>query len=151
MHLTRFTDLGLRVLMYLAVQDRQPPVTIAEIASQFDVPQNHLIKVVHRLGQLGWVATQRGRRGGLRLGVEASALPIGDVLRALEGDPSLVDCSSPPCALQGRCRLKSVLDQALAGFYTQLNEYTLAQVCQQRTEQTLLRLHRMFLADHPSA
>ena len=55
MQLTRFTDLGLRVLMYLTHRDREQSVTIAEIASQFSVPHNHLIKVVNRLGKLGLI------------------------------------------------------------------------------------------------
>lgn len=57
MHITHFTDLGLRVLMYLAIGQRNEPVTISEIAEQFHVSRNHLVKVVHRLGQLQWVAT----------------------------------------------------------------------------------------------
>ena len=53
MQLTRFTDLGLRVLMYVAQHDRADPVTNAEIAAQFQAPHNHVIKVVHRLSKLG--------------------------------------------------------------------------------------------------
>ncbi|OYY81667.1 MAG: BadM/Rrf2 family transcriptional regulator, partial [Methylophilales bacterium 16-45-9] len=35
MQLTKFTDLSLRVLMYLTQHDRLQPVTINEIAQQF--------------------------------------------------------------------------------------------------------------------
>ncbi len=35
MQLTHFTDLGLRVLMYLTHQKRDTPATISEIAEQF--------------------------------------------------------------------------------------------------------------------
>ena len=48
MQLTRFTDFGLRVLMYLTqCRDRPAAVTIPEIAARFDVSRNHLVKVVH--------------------------------------------------------------------------------------------------------
>jgi len=145
MQLTRFTDLGLRVLMYLTQHERAEPVTNAEIAAQFQVPRNHVIKVVHRLGKLGWVDTQRGRGGGLRLGVPAESLTLGVVLRRLEGADELVDCDDPPCVLKGRCLVKSALDAGLASFYAKMDEYTLADVCKSRTGAALVTLHRKYL------
>ena len=146
MQLTRFTDLGLRVLMYLARVEREDPVTNAEIAAQFQVPHNHVIKVVHKLGQLGWVSTLRGRHGGLRLGVAADSLRLGTVLRALEASTQLVDCNDPPCVLRTSCLAKSALDAGLAAFYAKLDEYTLADVCASRTGAQLITLHRKFVA-----
>lgn len=144
MQLTRFADLGLRVLMYLTQERAQVPVTNAEIASQFQVPHNHVIKVVNKLGKLGWVETQRGRGGGLRLAVSAESLRLGDVLRGLEPTHSLVDCDTPPCVLRQRCSVKSALDQALAAFYLSLNEHTLAALCRNRTANVLVMLHRKY-------
>ena len=144
MQLTRFTDLGLRVLMYLTQHDRPEPVTSAEIATQFEVPHNHVIKVVHRLGKLGWVTTQRGRHGGLWLAVEPSALRLGEVLRGLEGATALVDCDTPPCVLRDHCMLKGALHEGLSAFYRKMDEYTLADVCKSRTRTALISLHRKF-------
>jgi Rrf2 family transcriptional regulator, nitric oxide-sensitive transcriptional repressor len=144
MQLTRFADLGLRVLMYLTHERPDVPVTNAEIASQFQVPHNHVIKVVNKLGKLGWVNTQRGRGGGLRLAVPAASLRLGDVLLALEPTRSVVDCDDPPCVLRQRCSLKGALDQALANFFATLNEYTLAELCRNRTASALLTLHRKY-------
>lgn len=146
MQLTRFTDLGLRVLMYLARVERDDPVTNQEIADQFLVPHNHVIKVVHRLGKLGWVDTQRGRNGGLRLGVAPSALRIGRVLRELEGDTAIINCHEPPCVLRVGCLGKSALDAALDAFYAKLDEYTLADLTSQRTGAQLVTLHRKFVS-----
>ena len=74
MQLTKYTDFGLRVLMYLTQSDgRSTPVTVPEIAERFEVSRNHLVKVVHFLSQQGWIATTRGKGGGLRL---ARAMPV---------------------------------------------------------------------------
>jgi Rrf2 family nitric oxide-sensitive transcriptional repressor len=146
MQLTRFTDLGLRVLMYLTQHRRDAPVTNAEIASQFGVPQNHVIKVVGRLAKLGWVDTQRGRLGGMRLGVSPSKLRLGQALRALEETEQLVDCSHPPCVLKSRCLLKGALDEGLEAFYAKMDERTLADVCERSTEMALITLHRKYLS-----
>lgn len=148
MQLTRFTDLGLRVLMYLTQHEHPEPVTSAEIAAQFQVPHNHVIKVVHRLGKLGWVHTQRGRHGGLRLGTAPEQLRLGQVLRALEGTNELVDCDEPPCVLRGRCLVKSALNAGMSAFFDKLDEYTLADVCKSRTGAALLTLHRKFVTEH---
>jgi Rrf2 family nitric oxide-sensitive transcriptional repressor len=108
------------------------------------VPHNHVIKVVHKLGKLGWVETTRGRGGGLRLAVSASSLRLGDVVQQLEPTRSLVDCDEPPCVLRQRCSLKNALDEALAAFYAKLNEFTLAELSRSRTAAVLLTLHRKY-------
>ncbi|SFZ73691.1 Rrf2 family transcriptional regulator [Chitinimonas taiwanensis] len=147
MQLTRFSDLGLRTLMYLqqAEPDRSQAVTIAEIASQFDVPHNHLVKVVNRLGKLGWLSATRGRKGGLALGVPAANLRLGQVLQGLEGSLELINCEDPPCTLRGQCLLKGALNAGLAAFYAKMDEYSLADVCATRTGEAIITLHRQFL------
>lgn len=65
MQLNRFTDFGLRVLMYLTqCRDRSAAVTIPEIADRFGLSRNHLVKVVHFMSQRGWVSTTRGKGAG---------------------------------------------------------------------------------------
>lgn len=146
MQLTRFAELGLRVLMYLTESGREQPVTIQEIARQFDVPHNHLVKVVHKLGKLGWVHTLRGRHGGLRLALPAEHMPIGEIVRGMEGDAPLVNCEQPHCTLAGRCLLEGVLNQAVAQFYQSLNRSTLADVCQRDTAQAIAWMHQDYLS-----
>ena len=67
MRFTRYTDYALRVLMYLGLKAPGELATIKEIGERYDISRNHLMKVVHRLGQEGYVETLRGRQGGLRL------------------------------------------------------------------------------------
>jgi Rrf2 family nitric oxide-sensitive transcriptional repressor len=143
MQLTRFTDFGLRVLMYLTqCRDRPTAVTILEIAGRFDVSRNHLVKVVHFMSQRGWVSTLRGKGGGLRLAREPSAYRVGDLIKELEQQGPLIDCHEPPCALDGACRLAGVLAQTLAAFYDALNAYTLADLVRDPTAAAIIKLHR---------
>ena len=51
MHITRFTDLSLRVLMYLCARPSQDRTTVTEIAERIGWTRNHVVKVVHRLSQ----------------------------------------------------------------------------------------------------
>ena len=128
MQLTRHTDYALRVLIFLALQRKQELVTMAEIEQHFDIPRNHLIKIVQRLGRLGYAQTVRGKGGGLRLGKAITAIRIGDVVEDMESTLELIDCHKPVCPINGDCRLKHMLNEARSAFINVLNQYTLADV-----------------------
>ena len=130
MHITRFTDLSLRVLMYLCARPSQDRTTVTEIAERIGWTRNHVVKVVHRLSQEGWLATQRGRTGGLGLDPQARKLRLGNVIRTLEGDDCLINCKDPPCNFGRGCPLIKVLNDAQNVFYEALNAYTLEDVAQ---------------------
>ncbi|GBQ20157.1 Rrf2 family transcriptional regulator [Gluconacetobacter sacchari DSM 12717] len=131
MRLTLHTDYALRTLIYLGIRtDRL--VSIREIAQAYGISENHLVKIIHRLGLGGFISTQRGRNGGLRLARPAAEIRIGDVVRYTEEDMGLVACmqSDQPggqdCILARACRLRGVLGEALGSFMGVLDRYTLA-------------------------
>lgn len=148
MRLTRFSDIGLRVLIYLErAGERVHPVTVAEIGAQFDLPLNHLVKVVGQLAKLGWVKSMRGRNGGLRLAADPATLTIGQVLRKLEGDEDeLIDCEGSNCALKMDCQLRGMLRAGMRAFYEAMDRYTLADATAGATGEQVIRMHRMFWA-----
>lgn len=127
MQLNKFTDYALRLLMYIAPA-RDTPYTIAEIAQDLHVSQNHLVKIVHFMGKQNWLITARGKGGGIRLNPKAMQLNLGQIVRILQRDNPIVECNTPPCVLRSSCGLKGILDQALTQFYSSLDQYTLADV-----------------------
>lgn len=132
MQLTRFTDLGLRVLMYVAhAEGRAAPVTRPELARFYRVSAEHLRKVVHRLASEGVLATVPGRGGGIRLGRAAHTIRLGTVVTLLEPDFAIVDCAALQCVLRGPCSLKTALDEAARAFVAALDRYSLADVLAQ--------------------
>lgn len=134
MRLTRFTDYSLRVLIYLACEPGRR-ATIAEVAQAFDVSENHLTKVVHFLGQQGWVATVRGKGGGLALAQEAHTIGVGAVVRQAEGEAMPAECfdsEANTCAISRVCRLQGVLREASEAFHAVLDGYTLADLVHNR-------------------
>ncbi|MFN2337809.1 MAG: Rrf2 family transcriptional regulator [Gammaproteobacteria bacterium] len=134
MKLTSFSDYSLRVLIYLAVRD-DSLATIGEIAESYDISRNHLMKVVHHLGVLGYLETVRGKHGGVRLAMEPKDINIGSLLRETEHTTSLVECFDPEvshCTIESACALRGMMHQALAGFFGVLDGYTLADVLRNR-------------------
>jgi len=68
---------------------------------------------------------------------------LGQLVRVLEGTRQLVNCADPPCALRFGCGLKTILNEALQAFYQYLDQYTLADIIQGKTQEILLELQRI--------
>ena len=133
MKLTSFTDYSLRVLIYLAARPDQR-ATVAEIAVAYGIKQNHLTKVVHFLGRQGWLATVRGKGGGLQLAMPPADIGIGAVVRATEGTDLPAECfdaAANTCPIARMCRLKRLLGEAAEAFHAVLDGCTLADLVRQ--------------------
>ncbi|WP_233238738.1 Rrf2 family transcriptional regulator [Bordetella sp. LUAb4] len=126
MRLTDYTDYSLRALIYVAAHPDEP-VTIQHIADAYGIPRNHLIKIVQKLGQAGFLHTTRGRTGGLRLGREPRDINIGEVVRTTESDFAMVECfhDDNRCVITRACVLKNVLQRALRAWFEVLDGVTL--------------------------
>ncbi|MBO2580364.1 Rrf2 family transcriptional regulator [Shewanella algae] len=135
MQLTRYTDFGIRTLMYLAIQpERETLFRIAEITEVFNLSPNHVSKIVHHLGKLGYLQTIRGKSGGFRLGMTPEKINVGELVRALENSLAPIDCSKPYCRLTPACQLKGVLAQAVNAYLAVLDRYTLADIVSNQQE-----------------
>ena len=126
MQLSLHTDYALRVLMALAATERQ--LSVEDIARRYDISRNHLAKVVQRLQAEGYVATFRGRGGGMRLARAADEIVVGEVVRRFENLDSFVGCfaAGTGCAVNGLCALKPALSGALEAFLAHLDGYRLS-------------------------
>lgn len=135
MQLTRYTDFGIRTLMYLAVQpERETLFRIAEITEVFDLSANHVSKIVHHLGKLGYLETIRGKSGGFRLGKPADEINIGQLVRVLENSLAPIDCSKPYCRFMPSCQLTGVLREAVDAYLAVLDKYSLQDIVSNKRE-----------------
>lgn len=128
MKLTQYSDLGLRLLMYLAHRYGEA-VTIQEASDRFAVSKNHMVKISHQLTKEGLIISTRGRNGGVRLARQPEAITVEDALRATEDGFDLVECFNSTqnrCVISDACKLSGVLDAALAAFFLVLRQTSLA-------------------------
>ncbi|MEV0522230.1 Rrf2 family transcriptional regulator [Streptomyces sp. NPDC050439] len=140
MRLTRFTDLALRVLMRLAVEEGELPTT-REVAAAMEVPYTHTAKVVAKLQHMGLVEARRGRGGGLALTSAGRDASVGGLVRELEGPGDVVDCDgATPCPLRSACRLRGALRQAQEAFFASLDPLSLSDLTQAPTGPLLISL-----------
>ncbi len=133
MKLTQYSDYSLRVLIYLGIHGEEL-ATITEIADSYRISRHHIVKIVHRLGQLGYVETIRGKNGGLRLAQAPERIVIGKVVRDTEPSLNIVECFDDPdaCVITPACLLRGALSNALTAFLETLDGYTLADLLKPR-------------------
>ena len=152
MHVTRFSDIGLRLMMYLAREQREvPAVTVAEVAGQFGIPHNHLVKVAGLLARHGYIEAMRGRSGGLRLARPAESILLGETIRVLEGTKELIDCEHLQCRLSPDCGLRHALAEAQNAFFKALDRYTLADIIGGKVGEEISLMHGGYLKIHAVA
>jgi len=125
MQITRYTDISLRVLMYLASKPGDI-VSISHLSTIYMASNNHMVKVVHNLVKLDYVKSIRGRNGGVRLNGKANEITVSEVVRKTENHDNVINCATANCPLHPRCSLTGVLHKANEAFYTALEGTTLA-------------------------
>jgi len=148
MRLTRFTDNALRCLLLLGLEPERC-ITVNEIAERMNMSYEHLVKIVHRLSELGYVETVRGRRGGVRLRQPAVDISLGMLVRQTEENLALVECFDPEhntCPISSACRLASIVDDALNAFLAVLDRKTLADILEPKAALVPLLARREVMA-----
>ena len=113
MRLTTKGRYGLRAVVDLAVNTDDEAIALSRIAERQGISMNYLEQLVARLRKSGIVNGIRGAQGGYVLAMPAEEISVGDILRALEGDLSPVDCyelnsNDTPCDNSDICVTKYV-------------------------------------------
>ena len=95
MRLTNYSDYALRSLIYLAVKPEPHMLAnISDIAISYNISRSHLTKIIHQLGQLGYIDSVRGKNGGIRLARAPKDINLGVLIKQIEPDFNLVECFS---------------------------------------------------------
>lgn len=100
---------GLRAVVDLAVNSANEAVSIASIAARQDLSESYLEQLIARLRKAGIVNSIRGSGGGYVLARPADKITVGQILRALEGELSVVECpDNQDCDKYDTCVTKYV-------------------------------------------
>jgi len=134
MELSRFTDYSLRTLLYAGMHAGRT-ITVSEVATAYGISENHLVKIIHNLGKLGYLKTKRGRSGGFQLAKPPAEINVGAVVRTTES-LALVECLGEDggnCPIVRACILKRVIAEARDAFLETFDRYTLQDLLKNRT------------------
>ena len=117
MRLTNYSDYALRSLIYLATKpDPYLLANISDIANSYNISKSHLTKIIHQLGQLGYIDSVRGKNGGIRLACAPKDINLGVLIKKIEPDFALVECfatSLPSIAANNKQYNEHSMEQAI--------------------------------------
>src|SRR5882672_7069769 len=120
------------------------PASLAEIATEEDLPRAYLEQLVISLRDAGLVISTRGAHGGYELGRPPADIRMGEILRALEGPIAPMICASDDpehatiCDRSSRCTVNVLWVRVRDAVTGALDGMTLADLVPARTGPTLV-------------
>ena len=105
LRITKEADYGIMVLADFADQPLDMVHTARESAARVGLPLPMVSKILRTLAREGILISHRGALGGYSLAQAAAKTSVAEVIRALEGPISLVQCGSDPgaCVQEDAC------------------------------------------------
>jgi Rrf2 family protein len=127
---------GTRAMLDVALQGREGPVHLKDIARRQEMSKKYLAHLTSRLEAAGLIRITRGAGGGISLARSASEIRLSQIFQTLEGPIVLVACVDNPqwCPRSSRCATRDIwmqMEQLLSAF---LESQTLEDLCCQQRE-----------------
>lgn len=141
MKLSKRGEYALRSLINLGIAAKveRPLVRVTELADTEDLPVKFLEQIMQQLREAGYVTAERGKHGGYRLARPASQIPIGGVIRQIDGPLAPIGCVSQTayepcnCPDEAHCGLRMLMLDVRNAIANILDRYTLADVVEVTT------------------
>ncbi|MDD3194082.1 MAG: Rrf2 family transcriptional regulator [Oscillospiraceae bacterium] len=83
---------GLRMMIDIAMNQGEGPVSVRDIACRQSLSDKYLEQIVTQANKAGLLKSIRGAGGGYQLSRPAAEVSVGEILRAMEGSLSPVEC-----------------------------------------------------------
>lgn len=100
------TRYALRLMIDLARNRNDEYMSLREVSEHQDISVKYLEQIVAQLTRAGLLRSSRGPQGGYRLAKDASLYTPGEIVRAIEGNLSVVaclDCEPNVCTRADAC------------------------------------------------
>jgi len=111
--LTKKAEYGLQLMVYLAKNYQEEPISLKEIAKKKKLPYRFLSQVALTLKKAGLVKSKEGVGGGYYLASLPRKTAVADILEALEGPIELVEClrNEASCPWAQMCGQKRMFEK----------------------------------------
>ena len=104
------------------------PVPLRQLAERQCISMKYMEQIIPLLKSSGLIRSARGARGGYALAKEPRQITLADIIHALEGSWSLVDCVEDPglCDRAKECVTYEIWNDIHRAIHKVLNSTTLA-------------------------
>jgi Rrf2 family protein len=141
MKLSKRGEYALRSMINLGIAAKvgRRLVRVTELAQAEDLPVKFLEQVMQQLREAGYVESERGKHGGYRLAKPAEAIPVGAIVRLIDGPLAPIGCVSQTayepcnCPDEAHCGLRMLMLDVRNAIAAILDRYTLADVVEVTT------------------
>lgn len=133
--LTKKGKYGLKAMVHLAGIERDALAQVADIARANSISKGFLDQILTELRHAGLVYSKHGKRGGYALARPAEKIPVGAIVRVLDGPLAPIRCASvtaylpcDDCEDLKSCAVRQVMTEARNAVAHILDNYTLAEM-----------------------
>ena len=120
-------------MLYLARHWQQGAVLIADIAQEEQLPRKFLDAILLEMRNDGMLSSKKGKGGGYMLAIPPDQIPVGRIVRALDGPLAPVPCVSRTayrpcgdCHDEHACAIRAVMQEARDAIAAVLDNTSLA-------------------------
>ena len=121
---------GLRMMIDIAMNQNEGPVSVRDIARRQSLSDKYLEQIITQANKAGLLKSIRGAGGGYQLSRPAKDISVGEILRVLEGNLAPVSCVDQDdtcrCGRADRCVTMEVWQQIQAAVSGVVDHLTLA-------------------------
>ena len=130
MKLSTRSRYGTRLMVDLAQHYDEGPIQIRDIAKRQDISAKYLEQLIIPLKKTNHVKSIRGPKGGHMLARSPQEITVGEIVKVLEGDISLVHCVENPdsCKRIDICPTRDIWKTATEAMFNELNAVTLSEL-----------------------
>jgi Rrf2 family protein len=130
MRLSTRSRYGTRLMVDLAQHYDEGPVAINDIAKRQDISPKYLEQLIIPLKKMNHIKSVRGPKGGHMLARPPEKITVGEIVKTLEGETSLVYCIENPesCNRVAFCSTRDVWKTATEAMFNTLDAVTLLEL-----------------------
>ncbi len=130
MKITKASDYAIKALAYMS-QDPKAKYLRHRLAKDCDIPDYFLARILQGLAKAGLLQSERGAHGGFFLLRSPGEITLLDVIVAVDGNISLLDCTGADgCKSMGNCVAASAWMDIQSGFEALLSSKTVESIAE---------------------
>jgi len=126
---------ALRLMLDLALNDKDQYITIKSISERQEISGKYLEQIISVLSRSGYVKSVRGAQGGYKLAKPAEEYTVGMILRLIEGSLAPVACMDDnpnQCARCNKCATLGVWEKINKAVSDVVDNVTLADLAEEQ-------------------
>lgn len=111
--LSKKTEYAIIALLDIAGNGNEGLTTVKDLSRKYNIPREIMGKVMQSLTRQGLITSQQGVKGGYKSAKDPLHINVSDVIQAVDGPISLVDCKvhdHSTCEQIDFCNIKSPMN-----------------------------------------